>query len=621
MEDLNDLKQKLAYYEQREKELVRNEDRMRMAIEATRLGTWDYEPLTGALNWSPECKSIYGLPDGATVDMAAFDEHIYPADKAFVNSQIQDAMDPAGDGKYNISYRITRFDDDSVRWIKAQGKVYFNANKQAERFIGTVLDITDSKETAEKIARSEKLFRSIASNIPEALIVVIDHDHRFITVEGDLMEKLGFDGKNYEGRHAAEVLATDRYEATRKLYDRVLSGEKFSEERAYQNNGVYMVHFIPLKGDDNSIYAGLIIAMDITEAKQSEEKNAKLAAIIDSSDDAIISKTLEGIVTSWNNSAQRTFGYTAEEMIGQHILKLIPEDRHEEEPKILAQLRSGQRVEHFETKRMTKDKHLLDISLTISPVRDKKGNIIGLSKIARDITEKKQEELRKNDFIAMVSHELKTPLTSMLSYVQVLLSKASKEGDPFTINALKRTEMQAKKMSAMIHDFLSLARLEEGKISLNKEYFDLDALIKEVAGDAQMFTALHDIEINNCTPTDIYADRDKIGQVLMNLLSNAVKYSPSGGKISIGCKRVGTSIKVYVLDHGIGISLEDQKQLFDRFYRVKNEKLRTVSGFGIGLYLVAEILRYHDSKIEIESKVDVGSEFYFYMEAATGPLT
>jgi PAS domain S-box-containing protein len=166
MKDIDKLQQKLAYYEGREKELIQNQDRLRMAIEATDLGTWDYEPLTGALSWSEECKNIYGLAKGAAIDMDAFAAHIYPGDKEFVNRQIQNSMDPAGGGRYDITYRIIRFDDESVRWIRAQGKVYFNTNNQAERFIGTVLDITDSKEANERLARSEKLFRSIALNIP-----------------------------------------------------------------------------------------------------------------------------------------------------------------------------------------------------------------------------------------------------------------------------------------------------------------------------------------------------------------------------------------------------------------------------------------------------------------------
>ncbi len=151
--------------------------------------------------------------------------------------------------------------------------------------------------------------------------------------------------------------------------------------------------------------------LDITERKQAEEKNSQLVAIVNSSYDAIISKTLGGIVTTWNNAAEQLFGYAAEEMIDQPILKIIPEDRQHEEDYILQQLRSGETVSHFETIRKTKSGKLLEVSLTISPIRNGRGQIIGISKIARDITEKKQAERKRNDFVSMVSHELKTPLS------------------------------------------------------------------------------------------------------------------------------------------------------------------------------------------------------------------
>lgn len=614
MEDIKKLHEKLAEYERRAKELERNEARLRMAIESTGLGTWDFNPLTGELTWSDECKNIYGLAYNQTVNMEAFAAHIYPEDREFVEEQIELAMDPAGNGRYNISYRILRFDDNSTRWIKAQGKVYFNAKRQAERFIGTVIDITDNKLAQERVTKSEKLFKSIARSIPKSIIIVIDKDYRFVTIEGELMERMGYDRKNYEGKHASELSTPERYEATRPLYERVLAGEKFSVERETETGEVYMVHFVPLKNDEETeVSAGLIIALDISDIKQGQEKSAILTAIIESSDDAIISKTLDSIITSWNDSAERIFGYTADEMIGESILKLIPTDRHEEEPLILSRLRKGERVEHFETKRQTKDNRLLDVSLTISPIKNADGKIIGLSKIARDITDKKQEEYRKNDFIAMVSHELKTPLTSLKSYIQVLLAKAKQQDDNFVLEALSRANIQAKKMTTMIHDFLSLSRLEESGLSLRKEKFNLHELIKEVVSDIQLLTPNHTLKLKDCEDIAIYADRDKIGQVLTNLIENAVKYSAKGGTIVIGCEKQAGEVKIFVNDNGVGISQSDQKRLFERFYRVKNDKLKTVSGFGIGLYLVSEILRYHDSKIKVESQEGIGSTFYFYM--------
>ena len=354
------------------------------------------------------------------------------------------------------------------------------------------------------------------------------------------------------------------------------------------------------------------VTVDISKyLKLAEEKSAKLAAIVESSDDAIISKNLNGIITSWNHSAERTFGYTAEEMIGESILKLIPEDRTDEEQLILARLKKGERVDHFETKRVTKFGELLDVSLTISPVKDLENNIIGVSKIARDITEKKQDDRRKNDFIAMVSHELKTPLTSITSYVQLLLAKAKKESDNFEIYALSRAEVQARKMTSMIQDFLNLAKLEEGKISINKEVFELYPVISEIINDAQFMTTNHTIEFNGCDDVKLTADKNKIGQIITNLMSNAIKYSPAGGKITIGCDLHDGLVRVYVSDEGVGISPSDQKNLFSRFYRVTNEKVKNISGFGIGLYLVSEILKYHDAEIAVVSEEGVGSTFSF----------
>ncbi|HWZ15124.1 MAG TPA: PAS domain S-box protein [Mucilaginibacter sp.] len=615
MEDIRELNERISQYENREKELEQMEARLRMAIDVTQLGTWEYYPLTSKLNWSEECKKIYGLPLNAEVNFEAFAEHIYPDDRDFVQKAIQKAMDPRGNNRYDITYRITRFDDDSTRWIRAHGKVYLNDQMQAELFMGTVLDITENKLAIEKLTRSEKLFKTIAVSIPKSIIIVIDKDSHVLALEGDIVEKMGFKGKDFEGKHLRDISPSERYNATKHLYERLLNGEKFSEERISANGEIYMVHFVPLRNEKGDVEAGLIVAIDISEIKQAEEKSAKLAAIVESSDDAIISKTFDSIITSWNDSAQRIFGYTAGEMIGESILKLIPSDRQDEEPQIISRLKKGERVEHFETKRVTKDGKLLDVSLTISPIKDTHGNVIGVSKIARDITEKKQEETRKNDFIAIVSHELKTPLTSMKSYIQVLLQKAKKAGDSFSINALARADMQAKKMTLMIQDFLTMAKLEDGRVPLHKEIFKLHSLADEVVSDAQILTSIHTVELKDCPDVKLNADREKIGQVLTNLVSNAIKYSPKGGNIVVGCQMLeGKKVKIYVRDEGVGISAEDQKRLFERFYRVKNEKLKTISGFGIGLYLVSEILSYHNSKIEVESAEGVGSTFYFILD-------
>jgi PAS domain S-box-containing protein len=351
--------------------------------------------------------------------------------------------------------------------------------------------------------------------------------------------------------------------------------------------------------------------LDINDMKLAEEKSAKLAAIIASSDDAIISKTLESVITSWNDAAWRMFGYTAEEMIGESIYKLIPEDRQQEEPHILSRLKSGGRVEHFETKRLTKDGRLIDVSVTVSPVKDNQGRIIGLSKIARDITEKKLDETRKSDFIGMVSHELKTPLTSLNALLQVANLKLKDSPDSFLASAMAKSNVQVKRMTAMINGFLNVSRLESGKILIDKHPFDMEALISEVIEEITITVSSHEIRFTPCQPVIVNADRDKISSVISNLVSNAIKYSPKGKHIRVTCAVKNQNIIVSVQDQGMGIKPQDIAMIFDRYFRVESAHTQHISGFGIGLYLSAEIVRQHQGEISVESESGVGSTFYF----------
>jgi signal transduction histidine kinase len=298
-------------------------------------------------------------------------------------------------------------------------------------------------------------------------------------------------------------------------------------------------------------------------------------------------------------------------MIGVSILKLIPEDRQEEEPQIIARLKQGERVDHFETKRLTSEGKLVDFSLTISPIRDTEGNITGVSKIARDISEKKQDEVRKNDFIGMVSHELKTPLTSLSALIQVLNQKLQKSEDAFVPSALEKANIQVKKMSSMINGFLNIARLESGKIQIEKQYFNLDDLIVEAIDEAKLTVSGHVFNFEPCEPLTVFADREKIGSVLSNLLSNAVKYSPKGKLVTIKCEVVSGSARVSVQDEGMGIKPHDLNKLFERYYRVTSNHTQHISGFGIGLYLSAEIIERQDGKIWAESESGKGSTFFF----------
>jgi two-component system sensor histidine kinase VicK len=239
------------------------------------------------------------------------------------------------------------------------------------------------------------------------------------------------------------------------------------------------------------------------------------------------------------------------------------------------------------------------------------GSFAGYISSCTDITEQKQDEQRKNDFIGMVSHELKTPLTSLNAYLQMLHTKARKAEDSFTVGALNKSVSQVKKMTTMINGFLNVSRLESGKIQIDKQRFDMANLLKEIEAETLAMISSHHIVFDPTMPTYISADRDKIGHVLHNFISNAVKYSPQGSTINVACANIGSEAQVSVKDRGIGIRREDTPNIFDRYYRVNNKQTQTISGFGIGLYLCAEIIKRHDGGIWVESEFGEGSTFYF----------
>lgn len=237
--------------------------------------------------------------------------------------------------------------------------------------------------------------------------------------------------------------------------------------------------------------------------------------------------------------------------------------------------------------------------------------MIGISKIARDITEKKLDETRKGDFIGMVSHELKTPLTSLSAIVQVANLKLKNSEDKFLIGAIEKAGQQVKRMTNMINGFLNISRLESGKIHIDKQPLDIGELIADMISEASLTANTDLIRFDRCPPITVTADRDKIGSVISNLLSNAIKYSPKGAPIEISCAAGDGQVTVSVKDEGLGIRAQDLDKIFDRYYRVEADHTRHIAGFGIGLYLSSEIIERHGGKIWAESEPGKGSIFHF----------
>ena len=341
------------------------------------------------------------------------------------------------------------------------------------------------------------------------------------------------------------------------------------------------------------------------------DSEARLAAIVAFSDDAIISKDLNGRIMSWNAAAERLFGYTAEEAIGQVITMLIPRERLSEETEVITRIRAGLSVEHYETVRQHKDGHLIDISLTVSPIRGAGGVVVGASKIARDITEQRrlramsEEASRlKDEFLAVLSHELRTPLNTVLGYARMLRREDKRMTEVQHERALDALERNADSLSRLVGDILDTSRIVTGKLRLALTETALDEVIQLALETIQPAADAKGIAIDAalCAGLMVMADRDRLVQILWNLLSNAIKFTPSGGRIDVRMERRPASVTVTVADTGVGISPEDLPRVFQRFWQAHTGTSREFSGLGIGLALARHLVELHGGEIAVRSE-------------------
>ena len=604
--------------------LAESEERLRMAIQSTKLGTWEFFPLRGILTWSDECREIYDVPADMKVDYQFFSEHIYPDDVNVVQQTIQKAMDISGDGNYDIQYRILRYSDKQPRWIRAQGKVFFNENNQPEHFIGTVLDITEEKTQEQELKDSIELFTTMADNVP--VMIWMSGDDKFC----DFFNKtwLEFTGRTLEQESNEGWLENVHPDDVQNCIDNY--NKSFNEQRGFyveyrlkRHDGKYRWiadNSLPRYNTDGS-FAGFISAcMDIDEQQKFREKIMESELLFKTISNAspaalwMTNKDEKNVFVS--NTWLQWTGKTFEEQINRGWLSAVVE---EDKEITISKFREcfAERKNFITEFRFARKEGELRWGLTEGrPYYDINGYFAGYAGSVTDITEIKKLEERKDDFIKMASHELKTPITSIKGYVQLLLNiydelnEEKFQASRITVkSSLYTISKQVSKLTRLVSELLDLSRIESGKLELRKSEFDLGVLVEEVVQDARLTTSKHAVIINNDFEGNVYADKDRIAQVLLNLLTNAIKYSPDADNIEVYVEGNKKQAIIKVKDHGIGIDKKDQNRIFERFYRVEGKSEQTYPGFGIGLFIAAEIIQRHKGTISVESEKGNGAVF------------
>jgi PAS domain S-box-containing protein len=507
-----------------------------------------------------------------------------------------------------------------------------SANMQAEERLRVSLkEIDDLKAALDEHA-------IVAITDPQGKITYVN-DKFCVISQYSREELLGQDHRIINsGHHPKEFI--------RDLWTTITHGEVWKGEikNKAKDGSFYWVDttIVPFLNDDGKPRQYVAIRADITERKQMEMVSVRLAAIVESSDDAIIGKDLDGIITSWNAGAGKIFGYSAGEMVGNSILRLIPAGRQEEEREILGKVRRGESVQHFETVRQTKDGRLIDISVTTSPIKDSTGKVVGASKVAREITEriradaeirqlnaelearvaKRTAELEAANkeleaFSYSVSHDLRAPLRAVNGFAGIVLEdfgpQLPKEGRDY----LERIRNGGQRMGELIDDLLAFSQLSRQPV--NRQRVNFAKIVRDALEELKPQQDGRQIEVRIGELPSCNADPVLLKQVWVNLLSNAIKYTRDRRPaiVETGCALEKGEQVYFVRDNGVGFDMQYANKLFGVFQRL--HRADEFEGTGVGLAIVQRIVHRHGGRVRAEARPDKGATFYFTIEGENKP--
>jgi PAS domain S-box-containing protein len=637
---------------ERTEELIEKNRQLNEAQQIAQLGSWSWDVATDQVLWSEEMYHIYGYDDERfhlTFERAVERMDTDDAERARqrMKDQIAQAVrlfNETGQQEFNnppAEYSIT-LPDGSKKILRGVGKIMLAKNGKVSKVIGTVQDISEHKKAEEEIQLSEEKFMKAFEASPAGITLTNAATGKWIDVNESFLKMTGYEKEEVIGHNSEELNLLSEEERQNILKEIKTSGSLRNYEVRIKNKkgknvwALKSMERINIKGAPSI----LTILYDITERKKVEEEirivnrqlekqNDFVETILNSSSNGITVYDKDLRFVKMNRAAEKFLNRQSEELIGKKITEVFPQIKDSDNYQNILKALTGEYI------------HLADYFSVISnryfdthlvPLKDAGGEVYGLLTSGHDVTEniKQMEELKKaveadklkSDFIKMASHELKTPITSIKGYVQLLLTMVKEKEDEqnlsplFVKSSLVNIEKQVNRLTRLMSELLDLSKIESGQLQLNREEFSMNELVIDVVQDVLYTNPKHQINVYHDLTSTVWADKDRIGQVLVNLLTNAIKYSPLADKIDVTIHQIEkNSVSISVKDFGIGIDKRDHEKIFERFYRAEGHNEQTYPGFGIGLFIAKETVKRHEGMIRVESEKGKGSVFTFTLPA------
>jgi PAS domain S-box-containing protein len=596
--------------------LAEADERVRFALDSAELGTWNLNPINEEVIWDERCQELFGFSPGAQVVYADVLSCIYPSDVDTVNTEVMQAVNPAIQKHYDIKYRTVGIDDKKIRWVRARGRAYFNNEGICNRFAGTVQDITREVFDNEE---QQKLLKLIDNSSDFISLSDVDGNVSYVNSSG--LKMIGLHNLEDARRHNSDFLMPDQIN---RLNNKI--NKKLQETGVWSGQVIYR-NFetgepIPVAVTTMLVYDSLhgepqgraSIARDlrreITDKAALTDQVKQFEFVTDFMPVQLWTAQTDGQLDYVNQRTVDFFGVPAENIIGPAWQSFVhPVDFAACLSAWVHSLTTGQPYQYEFRLKDKNGEYKWHLARALPFTID--GKIIKWFGTNTDIDEQKRLERQKDDFLGIASHELKTPVTSIKAYAQVLGAMLSKEGEEKKAQMVLKMDAQVNRLTNLIGDLLDVTKINSGKLQFNKSWFNFNNAIKDTVEDLQHTTVKHMLVLDFEETGQIFSDKDRIGQVLTNLITNAIKYSPHSDRIIISTKLKNNYITVCVQDFGIGIAGDKQDMVFEQFYRVSGNKQHTFPGLGLGLYISSEIIKREGGSIWVNSIEGKGSTFCF----------